>query len=63
VHITNRVAALAEPGEILASRTVKDLLAGSGISFVARGSHQHAEAADEWQLFAVTGPRPERPRT
>jgi class 3 adenylate cyclase len=53
VQITDRVAALAEPGEILVSRTVKDLLAGSAISFTARGSHRLTEAAGRWPLFAV----------
>jgi class 3 adenylate cyclase len=62
VHITGRVAALAEPGEILVSRTVKDLLAGSAISFTARarGSLRLTEAAGKWPLYAVTR-RPERP--
>jgi pimeloyl-ACP methyl ester carboxylesterase len=54
VHITERVAALAEPGEILVSRTVKDLLAGSAISFTARGSLRFTEAAGKWPLYAVT---------
>ena len=59
VHIADGVAALAEPGEILVSRTVKDLLAGSGISFTARGSHQLTGAAGRWPLFAVTRPHPD----
>src|SRR4029077_16798947 len=40
VDIATSVAALAEPAEILVSRTVKDLLTGSGITFAARGGHQ-----------------------
>ena len=39
VHIAARVSALAGPGEVLVSRTVKDLVAGSGIEFADRGVH------------------------
>ena len=55
VQITDRVAALARPAEILVSRTVKDLVAGSGITFAERGSHALNGPSDEWPLFAVTG--------
>ena len=55
VQITDRVAALAQPAEILVSRTVKDLVAGSGITFAERGSHPLNGPPDEWPLFAVTG--------
>ena len=55
VHIGARVAATAGPGEVLVSRTVKDLVAGSGITFADRGSHALKGVADEWQLFAVSG--------
>jgi len=55
VQITDRVAALARPAEILVSRTVKDLVAGSGITFTERGSHALNGPPDEWPLFAVTG--------
>jgi DNA-binding SARP family transcriptional activator/pimeloyl-ACP methyl ester carboxylesterase len=54
VHIADRVATLAKPAEILVSRTVKDLLAGSGVSFTARGSHQLTGTAGKWPLYAVT---------
>ena len=40
VHITARVCALAAPGEVLVTRTVRDLVAGSGISFENRGEHE-----------------------
>ncbi len=53
-HIAGRVAALAQPAEILVSRTVKDLVAGSGISFTDRGTHKLNELDDEWPLFAVS---------
>jgi DNA-binding SARP family transcriptional activator/pimeloyl-ACP methyl ester carboxylesterase len=55
VQITERVSALARPAEILVSRTVKDLVAGSDITFAERGSHTLSEPPDEWPLFAVTG--------
>jgi len=55
VRITDRVAALARPAEILVSRTVRDLVTGSGITFAERGSHRLNGPADEWALFAVTG--------
>jgi class 3 adenylate cyclase len=53
VHIAARVGALAAAGEVLASSTVKDLVAGSGIEFVERGSKQLKGIADEWRLFAA----------
>ncbi len=56
VDIATSVAALAEPAEILVSRTVKDLLTGSGIAFAARGSHQLTGAPGRWPLFAVAPP-------
>ena len=52
---TGRVAALARPGEILASRTVKDLVTGSGISFTERGSHRLDGEDEQWPLFGVAG--------
>ncbi|HMC68051.1 MAG TPA: adenylate/guanylate cyclase domain-containing protein, partial [Mycobacteriales bacterium] len=53
VHIGARVAAVAGAGEVLVSRTVKDLVAGSGIAFTDRGTHTLKGVADEWQLYAV----------
>jgi class 3 adenylate cyclase/alpha-beta hydrolase superfamily lysophospholipase len=55
VHIGARVAALADPGEVLVSRTVKDLVAGSGLAFVDRGLHPLKGVADTWQLYALAG--------
>ena len=43
---------MAEPGEILVSRTVKDLIVGSGIEFSERGTHTLKGVPDAWQLFA-----------
>jgi DNA-binding SARP family transcriptional activator/pimeloyl-ACP methyl ester carboxylesterase len=54
VRLAAEVAALARPGEILVSRTVKDLVAGSGISFADR-DRQLAGTPEQWPLFAVTG--------
>jgi DNA-binding SARP family transcriptional activator/pimeloyl-ACP methyl ester carboxylesterase len=54
VQITERVAALAQPAELLVSRTVKDLVAGSGITFAERGSYVVGTLAGEWPLFSVT---------
>jgi class 3 adenylate cyclase/pimeloyl-ACP methyl ester carboxylesterase len=53
VHIGARVAAHAGPGEILLSSTVKDLVAGSGLRFVDRGSHTLKGVSGRWRLFAV----------
>lgn len=53
VHIAARVMGTARPGEILVSRTVKDLIAGSGISFEDRGTHDLKGIDGEWQLLAV----------
>jgi class 3 adenylate cyclase len=54
VHIAARVAALAGSGELLASRTVKDLVAGSGYAFESRGVHTLKGVPEEWELLAVT---------
>jgi pimeloyl-ACP methyl ester carboxylesterase len=53
VHTAARVAALAGPGEVLVSRTLKDLVAGSGLHFEDRGTHALKGVPDEWRLFAV----------
>jgi len=53
VHIAARVAALAEAGEVLVSSTVRDLVAGSGLTFADRGVHALKGVPDEWKLFAV----------
>ena len=53
VHIGARVASLAEPGEVLVSGTVKDLVSGSGIEFEDRGEHKLKGISDAWRLFAV----------
>jgi pimeloyl-ACP methyl ester carboxylesterase len=55
VHIGARVAALARPGEVLVSNTVKDLVAGSGLSFGERGVHVLKGVPGEWRLYALGG--------
>ncbi|MFY9771708.1 MAG: adenylate/guanylate cyclase domain-containing protein [Xanthobacteraceae bacterium] len=51
VHIGARVSALAGSGEILVSQTVRDLVAGSGLSFNERGKHRLKGVPDQWRLF------------
>lgn len=46
-----RICALAGPGQVLVSRTVKDLVAGSGFTFVSAGNHQLKGIPDRWQLY------------
>ena len=53
VHVAARVAAIAEPGEILLSRTVRDLVSGSGLQFVDRGDHELKGVPEPWRLFAL----------
>jgi class 3 adenylate cyclase len=53
VHIAARVAAVAHAGEVMVSRTVKDLVAGSGIVFEDCGDHELKGVADHWQLLRV----------
>jgi class 3 adenylate cyclase/pimeloyl-ACP methyl ester carboxylesterase len=53
VHTGARVAASAGAGEVLVSRTVRDLVAGSGISFDDRGEHQLKGIPGDWRLYSV----------
>jgi pimeloyl-ACP methyl ester carboxylesterase len=53
VHTGARVAALAGAGEVLASSTVRDLVAGSGLQFEDRGSYELKGVPGEWRLYAV----------
>ncbi|MEX0827258.1 MAG: adenylate/guanylate cyclase domain-containing protein [Acidimicrobiia bacterium] len=55
VNIGARVGALAGPGEVLVSRTVKDLVAGSGLEFESRGLQELKGVPDRWEVFAVAG--------
>ena len=47
------VCAFAEPGDVLVSRTVSDLVAGSGLTFVDRGAHALVAGSEPWHIFAV----------
>ena len=53
-HIGARVASLADPGEVLVSRTVRDLVAGSGLTFADRGEHELKGVPDRWQVYAAS---------
>jgi pimeloyl-ACP methyl ester carboxylesterase len=58
VHIGAQICALAEPSEVLVSRTVCDLVAGSGIEFRDRGEHDLEGIPGQWQLYAAAGDQP-----
>jgi class 3 adenylate cyclase len=53
VHIAARVMSAAAPGEVLVSRTVVDLVTGSGITFEGRGEHELKGVPGRWALYAV----------
>jgi class 3 adenylate cyclase len=53
VHIAARVAALAGAGELLVSRTVRDLVAGAGYDFISLGAHVLRGVPDSWELLSV----------
>ena len=53
VHIGSRVLGIAEPGDVLVSSTVRDLVAGSGIEFEDRGAHPLKGISGQWHLYAV----------
>jgi class 3 adenylate cyclase len=54
VTIGARVSALAGPSEVLISQTVKDLVAGSGLTFEDAGEHELKGVPDRWHLYRVT---------
>ena len=58
VHIGARIGAAAGPGEVLVSRTVRDLVVGSGLSFVDRGDHQLKGVPGRWRLYALAATDP-----
>ena len=53
VDVGGRVAALASPGEVLVTRTVVDLVAGSGLRFADRGPQTLGEHLEDWHVYAV----------
>jgi class 3 adenylate cyclase len=56
VHLAARIEAAATPGDVLVSRTVVDLVAGSQLEFEGRGDFELKGVSGVWQLFAVVGP-------
>ena len=54
VIIGARVASCADAGDVLVTRTVRDLVAGSGLAFHERGEHELKGIPDRWQLYAAT---------
>jgi class 3 adenylate cyclase len=56
-----RIMAIAQPGEVLVSPTVKDLVAGSGIPFTDRGTHILKGLPGEWRLFTPDVPEASAP--
>ena len=57
MNIGARVSALAGPGEVLVSSTVRDLVVGSRFGFDSRGLHDLKGVPGEWELLAVAGGR------
>jgi len=55
VHISSRVSGLADPGEVLVSSTVRDLIVGSGRELTDRGEHDLKGVPGQWRVFAVEG--------
>ena len=58
VHIGARIGALAGPGEVLVSQTVRDLVAGSGLIFEDAGEHELKGVPDRWRLYRVVSRSP-----
>lgn len=63
VHVAARIAALAGPGAVLTSRTVRDLAAGSGIEFEPRGRHALKGVAEEFDVYGVGETPAQMPQT
>jgi class 3 adenylate cyclase len=55
VNVAARIGAAAAPGETLVSRTVSDLVVGSGLNFTSQGIHQLNGVPGEWELLAASG--------
>jgi class 3 adenylate cyclase len=51
VHVAARVAALAEPKQVLVSNTVRDVASGAGIAFSERGTHELRGVPGRWPLY------------
>jgi class 3 adenylate cyclase len=59
VNIASRVGALAGPSQVLVSQTVKDLVAGSGLTFEDCGEYELKGVSDRWRLYRVVSESPE----
>ena len=59
MHIGRQISTLGGPGEVLVSRTVKDLVAGSGLRFADPTTHSLDAIAERWALYPVEHPEPE----
>jgi class 3 adenylate cyclase len=53
VHVAARIAARAEPGKVLTSGTIRDLVMGSGWTFEAGGEHELAGVPGNWMLYSL----------
>jgi class 3 adenylate cyclase len=58
VHLAARINGLAQPGDVLVSRTVRDLLLGSDVTFADRGTHDLKGVPDTWEILAVVDDTP-----
>ena len=58
IHLASRLLGYAQAGEIIASRTVKDLVVGSGFAFEDRGEAKLRDVPGTWQIYSVSGPAP-----
>ena len=54
VHIASRVSGIALADQVLVSRTVRDLVGGSGIQFIERGMHEFKGVPEPWQVYEVS---------
>jgi class 3 adenylate cyclase len=53
VHVASRVTAAADPGQVWVTRTVRDLVAGSGLVFEPLGTHEFKGVTEPWELYAA----------
>lgn len=58
VHLAARVLSAADPDQILATSTIRELVAGSELTFADAGMHRFKGFAEEWRVHEVTGPEP-----
>ena len=56
IEVGHRLQCMAEPGEVLVTSTVRDLVAGSGLNFTPRGTLTLEDSTDQWRVFGVLHP-------